>query len=71
MGPALPSLLTLSCQLIEPVPVESKDNLAKHIRSRGDVATFAKKLTATQKVSMLFSQHPLEDYVPSKTSTHK
>jgi len=63
MGPAFPPQLTLSYQLIRPEPVEPEDTLTQRIRSRGDVATFAKRLTATQKVSTLFPQHPLEDHV--------
>ena len=55
--------MTLSCQLIHPEPVEPEDTLAQRIRSRGDVKTFAKKLTATQKVSTLCTDDPLEDHI--------
>jgi hypothetical protein len=55
--------VTLSCQLIDPEPVEPEDTLAQRIRSRGDVKTFAKKLTATQKVSTLCMDDPLEDHI--------
>ena len=55
--------LTLSFQLTELEPVEPEDTLVQRIRSRGDVATFAKRLTATQEVSALFPQHPPEDHV--------
>jgi hypothetical protein len=63
MGPLFPSQLTLSHKLTEPEPVEPEDTLLQRITSRGDVATFAKRLTATQKMSTLFPQHPLEGHL--------
>jgi len=63
MGPSFPSQLTLSRKLTEPEPVQPEDTLLQHITSRGDVATFAKKLTVTQKMSMLFPGHALQDHV--------
>jgi len=63
MGPPFPSQLTLSHKLTEPEPVEPEDTLLQHIMSRGDVATFAKRLTATQTMSTLFPQHPLEGHL--------
>ena len=52
-----------SCQLFNLEPVEPEDTLAQCIRSRGDAKTFAQKLTATQKVSMLYTDDPLEDHI--------
>ena len=62
-GGRFPSWLTLPCKLTKPEPVEPEDTLLQRIKSKGDLGTFANKLTATQKVSMLFPPRPLEDHL--------
>ncbi|KAF8330494.1 hypothetical protein F5887DRAFT_1000167 [Amanita rubescens] len=50
--------------LNDPEPVDPEDTLMQRIRSRGDVATFAKRLPATQTMSALFpDRDPLDNHV--------
>ncbi|KAM6503841.1 hypothetical protein JOM56_000784 [Amanita muscaria] len=50
-------------QLNKPEPAEPEATLAQRIRLRGNRATFATRLAATQNVSTLFPQPLLEDHV--------
>ncbi len=63
LGPVFP--LTLPCQLNVPEPVGPACTIGQRIRKRGDVETFAEKLTdSTQKMSTFFPQSQLlEDHV--------
>ena len=63
MGPAFPSQLTLSRKLTNPEPVAPEYTLPQRIKSKGDVATFAIRLTSTEQVLKLFPSLPLEGHV--------
>ena len=53
----------LSCQLNVPAPVDPEGSLWQRIRKRGDVATFAEKISS-HKMSEVFPQsRVLEDHV--------